>query len=261
MRYLRRLAVLALAVTAWVMLAAHGVAALHTVNIDFGNGGAYVGSGGVLSSLGGNYWNEVVIGSTGPGQFYFPYDPSYAGLRDEFGALIRPYAGVDVIYTSGAGSPTTSIGTGPLNDGMQLVGPFMGLRIAELSPLVPVELVVYFNNPIGELPTTNAIEVNTHFNPGLGQAASTLLAPTGVFAGFEGRDYLRFTGIQAMQTTLGYPPIPGVIIGVPGGSVANIAAIQIRGDFIPEPSAIVVALVLAGGSAIARRRRRDESVL
>jgi hypothetical protein len=237
-------------------------AAVQTMNLDFGNAGAYVGAAGVLSSPGGTHWNEVTITSFSGGNVLI----NVPTLLDEFG---QPFnLGPNPVYPGLPGIGwnlhnavgTTSPGQGPLNDGIRIPGQgsFFDLSIRELSPDTPIDLVVYFNIPDPEQPEINAIVVRDPFS--FPAPVSTVLPPTGFFPGTEGRSYLRFTDLTAYSTTIGVPELPGVIISVPFGSVANIAAIQIRGDFVsisPEPGSITMMLLAAGSFCALRRSSRQ----
>lgn len=243
-----------------LVFAAGARADVRTLNLDFGNAGAYVGGGGVLSSPGGAHWNEITVTSFPPSsgigiQFHVPI------LLDEFGQsfnlpdLFPGYSFPDLSHNFQQGYETTSLGLGPLNDGVHLEASLLGFLIRELSTTTPIDLVVYFNNPNPLQPEQSTI----HVNPFGGGAfpASTTGPPTGLFPGLEGRDYLRFTGLTAYPTTIGEPPLPGINIAVVPG-VANIAAIQIRGEFVrtPEPGVMAMVAVAAISVCALRRFRR-----
>ncbi len=234
---------------------------IRTLNLDFGNAGAYVGAGGVLSSPGGTHWNAVTITSFPPGSgigivFNVPT------LLDEFGQsfnLPNSFGGIplpDVSHNFNEGQETVAAAAGPLNDGVRLEPSVVGFLIRELSPQTPIDLVIYFNNPDPAQPEQSTVRVNPFtggpFPP------STTGVPTGAFPGVEGSDYLRFSNLVAGDTTIGTPPLLGLNIAVPF-DVANIAAIQVRGEFVrtPEPGSLPLARLALSGVCYARRRRHD----
>lgn len=226
-----------------------------TFNFDFGNGPAYSGPG--LLGFGGTYWNKITISPSG--QLNVP------SLLDEFGNalsgyLYDPFNGSSVLAPNLnyeiQGSANTDTAQGPLSDGIT-IGPtngFIGLSIRELTYHSPVELIVYFNSPPGGS-NSNTITINSSINSGTNYTATN---PTGLFLGGQaGRDYVAISNVPLVPTTIGYPEWPGVVINVPSGSVANIAAIQIRGTFrhaVPEPTSAVL-LILASTGLTTRRAR------
>ncbi|TWT86328.1 hypothetical protein Mal64_38690 [Pseudobythopirellula maris] len=236
---------------------------VRTLNLDFGNGGAYAGDDGVLSSSGGSYWNEVTVQSFAPGsgvsiQFNVPT------LLDEFGQPfgdnVHPCQCINAPnLTSGfhGGVENVAAAFGPLSDGVTLEpNPnFFGFSIRELKTTSPVDLVVYFNRPGPSSSGGGTIVINPFL--GSGVVASTALPLTGVFPGVNGGDYLRFDDVEITATTLGFQSLPGVIIGVPVNEVANIAAIQIRGEFVymPEPAAATLLAACGVAACLASRRR------
>jgi hypothetical protein len=219
-----------------------------TFNFDFGNGPAYVGQG--LLGSGGTYWNKITISPSG--QLNVPpllneFGSALSGyLFDPFNGpfLLAPNLNYDI-----QGSANTDTAQGPLADGITIdsTNGFFGLSIRELTPHTPVELIVYFNSPVGGS-SANSIIVNTHFSSGDTYTATN---PTGLFLGGQaGRDYISISNVPLVPTTIGLPMWPGVLINVPQGSVANIAAFQIRGTFrhaVPEPTSSVLLLVASTG--------------
>lgn len=221
--------------------------AVRTLNLDFANSGhLYAGDDGVLSSPGGTFWNPVgIIDEPNIGLRFV-----FTELLDEFGVafndiLSPPYGQYPEVYSWGnAGDLTTSTAPGPLRDGFHLEPTeALGVLIRPLSTTAPIDLVVYFHSPDGASLTTNAIAVNETYSSG--QTAITTLPPQNfVFPGAENIDYVKFENLTASPTTLGTPQLPGLNITVPAGRAANIAAIQIRGEFIvPEPASIVMMFV------------------
>jgi hypothetical protein len=245
--------------------ATHISTEIRTLNFDFGNAGAYVGDDGVLSSPGGTHWNEVRITSFPPAsgigtQFHTPT------LRDEFGHRFglgvitlgdQPYILPALHSFSYTGHETVAAGSGPLNDGVSLeVGD--SLIIRELTSAVPIDLVIYFNHPDPSSPLVNSISVNTLGGGGFTKSTLPLGPFGGFFPGFEGFNYLRFSNLSPIPTTLGEPELPGIIIQAPQGGMANIAAIQIRGEFIfatPEPGSLTMTISAGCFAGFFRRRK------
>ena len=224
-------------------------AVVRTLNIDFGNAGGYAGDDGILSSPGGTHWNEVTITSFPPGsgistQFHVP------ALRDEFG---QPLLAMMVNVGSSDDHEVTAPAPAPLNDGVQLTSSnFEFFAIRDLSSAAPIDLTIYFNNPDPNVLTPPTfISVNSIF--GGGGFMDGALAPANVFPGTERRDYLRFSNLSPIATTLGDPPHPGVTFNVSAGSVANIAAIQVRGVFVPEPCSWAMLLAASACMGLLRR--------
>jgi hypothetical protein len=228
-------------------------AVVTTLNLDFGNAAAYVGASGVLSSPGGTQWNKVPITSFPPGsgigtQFHFPE------LLNEFGQpfSFAPNPFYETLPNASSGLQNayemTSTGLGPLKDGVHATGgDFYGIGVRELSTFTPIDVVVYFlrdDSIVG--PQINSVGI---MNSGGLNSVSTSDSPTGFFPGVEGQDYLRFTNITATPTTIGIPQLHGVNIAIPFSGVANIAAIQIRGDFVstPEPGSLTMTLLAFTG--------------
>jgi hypothetical protein len=242
----RRLFLAMIAIVATLAAAAHA-APVRTLNIDFGNAGAYSGDDGILSSPGGTFWNEVTIGA---GTFNIP------GLRDEFGASLP----VDLLAQDfSATAISVPSAMGPLNDGVLVSnhGGYPTFAIRVLSSATPIEVVIYFNAP-----ASNMVLVN----PLLGQTGTGILGfaiGSGPFPGVRLGTYARFQNLSPVGTTLGFDLLPGILIDVPrqglvGGTfiennAAGIAAIQIRGEFVPEP--IGAPLLLAALCVVDRTRR------
>jgi hypothetical protein len=228
-------------------------AAVRTLNIDFGNAGAYQGDDGILSSPGGTHWNEVTITSFPPGsgistQFHVP------ALRDEFG---QPLPARLANGSFSDAHQVTAPASAPLNDGVHITSSnFFGIAISDLTSAAPIDLAIYFNdpdpNPNVPKPST-FISVNSIFGGGFTDA---VFLASNVFPGQERRDHLRFSNLSPIATTLGDPPHPGITINVSMDSVANIAALQIRGEFVPEPSALLIGLVACSCASLLRRKRR-----
>jgi hypothetical protein len=131
-----------------------------------------------------------------------------------------------------------------------------GLTIRTFSPTTPIDLVVYFSKPELFASTPSTIAVNSFFCCGGGSGTATpSMFGFQIFPGVAGKDYLRFSNLTPSPTTLDFfDTRPGVIITVPMGSTADIAAIQIRGEFVPEPQALTLMLV-GTSCALAWRRR------
>jgi hypothetical protein len=240
----------ALVAVATFFFAAHEslVAAPRTMNIDLGNSGPFAGQG-ALSSPGGTHWNEATIQSFPPNSG-ISMQLTVPPLRDEFGQLV-PHA--EFFSTFHLGQQNTAPAATPLNDGVHLE-PGLGLFLRSFVVGAPVDLVVYFNNPVSPQGDASTIDVGGFIGT---QVTGTALNPTGAFPGIQGRDYLRFNGLMPGPTTLDDQDTrPGFIIRVPDDSTADIAAIQIRGEFVPEPAAWTLTIVLTCCGAARRRRPR-----
>ncbi|MEQ8211982.1 MAG: hypothetical protein RH917_19445 [Lacipirellulaceae bacterium] len=212
---------------------------IRTLNLDFGGAGAYVGSGGVLSSPTGTHWNVIDSNSI---------NSNSLELLDEFGQSfnITPAQGVftplpNVTAFGSAGiSETTQPGIGPLNDSLRFEDGMM-LAIRELDMSVPFDVAVYLTEASTlELNFSSVFQSNT--------------SPVGFFPGVEGRDYLLFEDLIAFPMTIGIPLLPGVIIQ--SDQTVEIAAIQVRGVFVstPEPAALLTGCFAAVSCLAARRR-------
>jgi hypothetical protein len=245
----------------------HYVSEVRTLNLDFGNAGAYVGDDGVLSASGGTHWNEIRIttappNSGGVNQFDIPT------LLDEFGQSFGPglayssqhhFVLPEIVSGSFNADATTTSANGPLNDGVSLRpngSLFFSIRVLDQS--IPFDLVIYLNRP------TNSTQFDTiNINPYDIAGEQKTNAPfganlSGQFPGNEGLDYFRFSNITPVPTTLGEPELPGVMINVPFGAHANIAAIQIRGAFVfpvPEPVSAAMLPLACAAAALFRRWR------
>ena len=219
---------------------------VRTLNYDFGNGATHIGGGGILSSPGGTFWNSA---STG------------AELLDEFGqsfGLTGPFGETypDLFFFDSFGStPITTSAAGPLDDGVQFTGGSL-IFIRELSRFSPVDVAVYFTRPLGSLEATSTISVGS-FDFDIQTATN----PTGLFPGLAGQDFLLLEVVSLEPTTLGFPMLPGVVIGVPELSVANIAAIQVRGVFTltPEPGTLLLAGLAGLAGWLPRPTRQSQS--
>jgi hypothetical protein len=218
----------------------HYVSEVRTLNLDFGNAGAYVGDDGVLSASGGTHWNEIRIttappNSGGVNQFDIPT------LLDEFGQSFGP----GLAYSSQHHFVLPEIVSGSFN-------------ADATTTSIPFDLVIYLNRP------TNSTQFDTiNINPYDIAGEQKTNAPfganlSGQFPGNEGLDYFRFSNITPVPTTLGEPELPGVMINVPFGAHANIAAIQIRGAFVfpvPEPVSAAMLPLACAAAALFRRWR------
>jgi hypothetical protein len=229
-----------------------------TFNFDFGNGPTYSGPG--LLPGAGNYWNKISVSApSSPGGLLQLNVPSLLdSYGNSLGKLFDPVNGSflhapDLIHTL-EGSANTAIAEGPLSDGMTLTpgsgvlwpgGSVMGLR--ELTHHTPVDIIICFNSPSGGS-GINTITISPSYNP---VASYTATDPTGLFLGGQpARDYIAVSNVPLFATTIGDPEWPGIIIGVPTGSVANIAAMQISGTFrhvVPEPASAVLLLFCSAG--------------
>lgn len=251
------------------MTCAGGLAEVRTINLDFGNGGAYVGDDGVLSSPGGTFWNEVTVTPSIPERGVVG-QASAGALLDEFGQPFDLGSGFlslpEVFSFAFEITPIIGQGEGPLSDGLTLVEG--ALIIRELSASSSVDVVVYFADPLGDDRASRVVASGGFgFGPVGGAVMST--EGTGLFPG-QGPDagspasteidHAVFTGLVPEPTTIGFPLLPGVAVATPiGGAigVAHIAAIQIRGEFVftPEPTAGTLLLIASGMAAAAPRRR------
>ena len=235
-------------------LGANAGAQERVLNLDFGNGGQFVGDNGVLSTPGGTFWNEIQLQERDPSIGDILLGP--AELLDEFGQSFGigtpPLAGLALPEVAGGfrgqqATAVSTVGAGPLNDSIRTgeVGGFTDtLLIREISG--PFDIVIYFNEP-------SSVQLNFN-DPSL---TGSVTSPVGFFPGIENNNFLRFDDVEPVPTTIGIPLLPGVFVGVSDElSTASIAAIQIRGEFTftPEPStATMVSISLL--SLVGRRRR------
>ncbi len=258
-------------VLAW-LAAPSCFAEVRTINLDFGNGGAYVGDDGVFSSPGGDFWNEVTVTPTIAERGVLG-QANAGALLDEFGQPFNLGSGFlalpEVFSFAVAIDPITGSGAGPLSDGLTLLEGALILR--ELSVGTPVDVVVYFADPLNDdRPSRVTAAGGFGFDPDPGGVVEST-GGTGLFPGqgplpngggptFTAIDHVVFTGLMPEGTTLGYPMLPGVAVATPiGGAIgiAHIAAIQIRGEFVftPEPTAGTLLLIAASMATATRRRR------
>jgi hypothetical protein len=237
------------AVATFFFGACESLAAPRTMNIDLGNAGPFAGEG-VLSSPGGTHWNELTIQSFPPNSG-ISMQVMVPPLRDEFGQLI-PHA--EFFSTFHLGQENTAPAAPPLNDGVHLESG-VGFWLRSFVPGTLIDLVVYFNNPVSPQGDASTINVGSFVGFGITETASN---PTGAFPGIQGRDYLRFNGLPPQPTTLDDQDTrPGVILRVPVDSSADIAAIQIRGEFVPEPASWALTITAAYFAAVLFRAPRN----
>ena len=237
-------------------LGANAGAQERVLNLDFGNGGQFVGDNGVLSTPGGTFWNEIQLQERDPSIGDILLGP--AELLDEFGQSFGigtpPLAGLALPELSGGigglqATAVSTVGAGPLNDSIRIGEDRFAsiLSIREISG--PFDIVIYFNEP-------SSVQINTPVG-GVPSLTGSVTSPVGFFPGIENNNFLRFDDVEPRITTLGNPFLPGVFVGVSDElSTASIAAIQIRGEFTftPEPStATMVSISLL--SLVGRRRR------
>lgn len=232
---------------------------VQTLNLDFGNGSVYIGDDGVFSSPGGTHWNKVNIDSNGIVPLYSFHDEFNQPFIPNNNYLFTEVYG-EAFFFSSISQANTSIGTGPLSDGVTISngnGLFhvLGLAVREFSRLAPVDVVVYFNNPDAPNSSTSQLGFAEGFWNFSGMTVSAN-NPTGAFPGVAGADHLQFNNVPLIFTTLGTPPTMGIGVYLPPGATAHIAAMQIRGHFgnLPEPSSIALVSVLVCSVVLSRRR-------